>query len=383
MKTNGSKRAFLLLECIWAVLVWDGQAALRVGLASGTDTLTINDTMRNYQSFFEGNPVYYQTWENNGADAAAGLIKQHGLEGDTVVDGRLYHIMSVKGVAAARVQFWVRENENHDKVWVRMPWDSTGRETLVVDMNLKERDSFQMYGYGEWVREGDSSVYCPKAAYYLVDSVYYQEHPGGNLKHIRLKPSGYNGYTKILESTPVNQGQCDWKSRHLEFIEGVGSNLGFVYGRNGMMLGGRDPLWKYLYQHNSERALLDYIVCVEKDSVVYYKHPNVECVDCWDYEVFQELTANESVRSLSRYLRVSPNPAQERVTLQWASETSVEGVCRIELYTLQGVKLRSLMTDSWPYTLDVSALPHGIYMLRVSPKDALAAWQATVRLVVL
>lgn len=393
MKTNGSKRAFLLLGCIWAVLVWDGQAALRAGLASGTDTLAINDTMWNYQSFFEGNPVYYQTWENiYHADAAGGLIKKHGLEGDTLVDGLLYHRMSVKGYwENDSVQFWVRENEAHDKVWVRMPWDSAGQEVLVVDMSLKERDSFAMYGYGEWVRDGDSLSYCPGIAYYVVDAVYYQDHPGGKLKHIRLKPLEYDAYTHILQTTPVKHGRCAWRSRHLEFIEGVGSNLGFVYGRNGMVLGAKDPLWGPLFPlwEASSGVLLDYIVCMERDSVVYYEHPNTECVDCGDKVLVQWIyeppiqPSNESIRSMSRYLRLSPNPARDRVVLQWTAESSVDGACHIELYTLQGLKLRAFTTDSWPYTLTVSDLPHGAYMLRVSPKDASAAWQATVRLVVL
>ena len=353
-----------------------------------------------YQSFFEGNPIYYQTWENCcGADAAGGRIKRHGLEGDTLVDGVLYHKISVRGQGEKedgyRVQFWARESEAHDKVWVRMPWDTGGQDILVVDMNLKEKDSFLMYGYWQRVWTEDSVYLSPEEAYYVVDSVYYLEHPGGVLKHIRLSPQDYNRYTDVLEDTRVNNGQCDWKSRHLEFIEGVGSNLGFVYSRNGMNRQEDDPLWGRLYQGYSG-ALLDYIVCMEKDSVIYYVHPNPECADCDDdalYQWIQEFDeilpppANERVQSMSRHLSVSPNPAAETATLQWGASTDSRvstASCRILLYDMQGVRLRSYTTARWPYTLSVSDLASGVYLLRVVPEEAPAegAWQATVRLMV-
>lgn len=399
MKTNGSKREFLLLTCIWVVLVWDGQAALRVGLASGSDTLAINDTMRNYQSFFEGNPVYYQTWDAYVDKWESGAtIKGHGLEGDTMINGLIYHKMNVGGTGTYHdmPEFWVRENERHDKVWVRLPWDAEGRDILVVDMNLKEGDLFPI-------------VTCPDTVYYEVDSVYYQEHDGGRLKHVRLKPTTDNAWTSVLETIYDYasdyrygyRGECDWRSRHLEFIEGVGSNLGFVYPRLGLTEQG-DALWMplkgwYKSGVSDMLYLYDYIVCMERGDTSFYTHPNLDCVTCKDKYIWIEEVifdeghtnpdlprpANESVRSMSRYLRLSPNPGHDRVLLQWTADAPVDGACRIELYTLQGLQLCAFTTDSWPYTLTVSDLPHGTYMLRVSPKDASAAWQATVRLVVL
>ena len=357
-----------------------------------------------YQSFFDGNPVYYQTWEQYEYKWDGGVtIKEHGLEGDTLVDGVLYHKIQVGGAGTrqAMPEFWVRESECHDKVWVRLPWDAAGRDILVVDMALKEGDLFPISTE-------------PDTVYYKVDSVYYQEHEGGRLKHIRLKPTTDNAWTSALETidnkSEGSRIDSNWKSRHLEFIEGVGSNLGFAYPRLGLLkqtdslfelLERNDSLWmplKGLYRGMCHQLLYlyDYIVCMDRNDELFYTHPNSEMVKCSDaYMVIEELIydegptdpfnpyANESVRSLSRYLRVSPNPAQARVTLQWVSEAPVAGVCRIELYTLQGVRLRSFTTDSWPYTLHVSDMPHGTYMLRVSPEDASAAWQATARVVVL
>lgn len=354
--------------------------ACRSSVSTFSTPKTSGDTAQVYQSFFDGNPVYVTTRARMREEMT---VEKHGLEGDTVVDGQLYHKMSVVYDGwEDSVQFWVRESVTHDKVWVRMPWDSTGLEVLVVDLNLKERDSFQMYGYGEWDRDSFSYVPC----HYIVDKVYYQEHPGGRLKHVRLKPLGYKGYTERLSI--LSSETCAWRSRHLEFIEGVGSNLGFVYGRIGMVLGSDDPLWGILYPYRPISSLYDYIICMEKDSAVYYEHPNMECVDC-DAEYFDEFwseldiggpISNESVHSMSRYLRLSPNPAREEVSLRWTAESPVGGACRIELYTMQGVKLCTFSTDSWPYTLPVADLPVGTYVLRVAPKDASATWQATVRL---
>ncbi len=354
-----------------------------------------------YQSFFDGNPVYYQTWEQYEYKWDGGVtIKEHGLEGDTLVDGVLYHKLKVGSAGwryhQERSDFWVRESECHDKVWVRLPWDAAGRDILVVDMALKEGDLFPVSTE-------------PDTVYYEVDSVYYQEHEGGRLKHIRLKPTTDNAWTRALET--INKDNYpidgDWQSRHLEFIEGVGSNLGFAYPRLGLFkrvdslfrpFERNDSLWlplKGWYKGDNILYLYDYIVCMERGGTSFYTHPDLEMVKCTDAYMLMEyvcydewpidpiIPANESVRSLSRYLRVSPNPAQARVALQWASEAPVAGVCRIELYTLQGVRLRSFTTDSWPYTLHVSDMPHGTYMLRVSPEDASAAWQATARVVVL
>ncbi|MDE7091728.1 MAG: hypothetical protein K2O53_08425, partial [Bacteroidales bacterium] len=119
-----------------------------------------------YQSFFDGNPSYTQLWDMYDYKWEAGMaIKKHSLEGDTTVDGILYHILSVVGAGGEmangyNVQFWVRESEAHDKVWVRLPWDSDGREFLAVDMNLKQGDLFPIGKPSDMV-------------YYEVDTVYY------------------------------------------------------------------------------------------------------------------------------------------------------------------------------------------------------------------
>ncbi len=390
MRINEVGSSGVVVWCVGMIFLLGSYVGLPDGNVYASNVLPATDTVQTYQSFFDDNPVYTQVWSNGCADGLCPYVKRHGLLGDTLVDGVRYHILAIPGEdklwwGGDRLNpnyidgvYWARESENHDKVWVRMPWDSAGRETLVVDMNLKKGDTVQMYDSG--------------SPNYVVDTVYYKDHPGGRLKHIRLKPqSSCHAWTEALEKASLGSS-CDWKARHLEFIEGVGTNLGFIYRR----IRGEDLSWaKYYYDwwgpmiwYEEPELLADYVICVDKDSAAYYEHGNMECVDCytgsfeqdfWDYDPY----ANESVRSLSRYLRVSPNPAQARVALQWASEAPVAGVCRIELYTLQGVRLRSFTTDSWPYTLHVSDMPHGTYMLRVSPEDASAAWQATARVVVL
>ncbi|MDE6514541.1 MAG: hypothetical protein K2L03_00700, partial [Bacteroidales bacterium] len=289
-----------------------------------------------YQSFFDGNPVYNQVGRNLALGGYWIPIYRQGLEGDTVVNGISYHKMSVTiDRSEARRPFLVRESESHDKVWVRLPWDATGEEFLVVDMNLDKGDTFVMDRESEMITLCDTTwdtvgntmvvrykdtVIC-KETCYVVDSVYYLEHPGGMLKHIRLSPHGYDGYTRELETAVLRGRKCNWTSRHLEFIEGVGSNLGFVYHRLGVSY--QDSLWGCLSLLNPE-APADYVICMERDGVVYYEHPNMECMDCdatfFDYAVEYvggPGPANERVQSMSRYLLVSPNPAAETATLQW------------------------------------------------------------------
>lgn len=361
-----------------------------------------------YQSFFEGNPVYYQMWDMYEYKWETGMtIKKHGFEGDTTVDGTSYHILSVVGAVSEKendhsVQFWVRESEAHDKVWVRLPWDSEGREFLTVDMNLKQGNLFPVGTPSDTV-------------YYEVDTVYYKEHVGGNLKHIRLKPTTDSSWTQALYEVgqlPWWHRECDWRSYHLEFIEGVGSNLGYVYYRLGLFDENEDALWKPLchrdgyrnyYSHHHSLMPYDYIVCMERNGVAYYEHPNAECVSCTDkYVRLDEVIydegdpadtngrtppANERVQSMSRHLSVSPNPAAATATLQWDASTDSRvamASCNVTLYDMQGVRLRSYRVDGWPYTLSVSDLAPGAYLLRVVPTEAPAegAWQATVRLMV-
>ncbi|MDE6515857.1 MAG: hypothetical protein K2L03_07455, partial [Bacteroidales bacterium] len=322
-----------------------------------------------YQPFFEGNPVYSQVWENRASWGYWIPIKKHGLEGDTVVDGLLYHKLAVTADRAEDEKFWVRESEAHDKVWVRLPWDTTEEEFLVVDMNLSEGDSF-MVDMGidtirlcdtTWDTEGNAPVIvCMDTVVYteicyVVDSVYYLEHPGGVLKHIRLHPQDYHGYTEALEDAGLLGIDCAWRSHHLEFIEGVGTNLGFVYRRLGVPSFRHplfhtlwNPLWEPLYPRNDGLAPTDYVVCVERDGGVYYVHPNAECMDC-DSELFDKWMdgagdprdpsrprpANERVQSMSRYLLVSPNPAAETATLQWDAATDSRvsmAACNVMLY---------------------------------------------------
>ena len=181
----------------------------------------------------------------------------------------------------------------------------------------------------------------------------------------------------------------------MEFIEGVGSNLGFVYHR--WRAAYNDSVWGCLSLSNPD-APTDFIICMERDGSVYYEHPNVECVDCddkifdeWYYEPDDprepQRPANERVQSMSRHLLVSPNPAAETTTLQWDAATDSRvsmAACNVMLYNMQGVRLRSYVADRWPYTLNVSDLAPGAYLLRVVPVEAPAegAWQATVRLMV-
>ena len=79
MKTNSIFRWFSGIALLLGFMTQGVAQTENMGVGEQEDNSTPI-----YQSFFEGNPVYYQTWENcYGADAAGGRIKRHGLEGDT------------------------------------------------------------------------------------------------------------------------------------------------------------------------------------------------------------------------------------------------------------------------------------------------------------
>ncbi len=408
MKTNVIFRLFSGIALLFGLVAqgaYGGAVVMAQSENTGVDEPEEESTPV-YQSFFEGAPVYTQMWGTYDYKWDAGMtIKKHGLEGDTIVDGISYHKMSVVGAGGQlengyRVQFWVRESEAHDKVWVRLPWDNEGREFLAVDMSLQSGDLFPIGA-------------LPDTVYYEVDTVYHMEHAGGSLKHIRLKPTTDSSWTQAffeIGQLPKWRYKCDWRSYHLEFIEGVGSNLGFVYYRLGLFGENEDALWAPLcssdgYRHycSANHSLMpyDYIVCMERNGAAYYEHPNAECVSCKDeIVIFDEVIydegpppgllpgpANERVQSMSRHLLVSPNPAAETATLQWDAATDSRvsmASCRVLLYDIQGVRLRAYTVDSWPYTLSVSDLTPGAYLLRVVPVETPAdgVWQATVRLMV-
>lgn len=382
-----------------------------------------------YQSFFAHQPRYIQALDPFSYKCYEGLdiVDFVRIYNPVMVDSIYYYqLYYPKPLPNGHRYVWVRENATHDKVWVRLPWDTTGNETLVVNLNLEVGDLFPM-------------CTSPDTIYYKVDSVYYVWSPKYYdrtqgiydsllLKHIRLSPITNNSWTEALEKAnplgyliwscggPEMDGglvpfQTEWSSRHLEFIEKVGCNLGFLYRRLGLT----DTAWAALREDygpiDSPSEYYDekdgvwktkppmlYDFMLYADDTLYcdfYRFPNDEyglrdnlreLIHFNDVPYTEPPTnpiSNENKLNLSRYLHVSPNPAHSQTTLQWEAKAPIQGPCRISLYTLQGLEIRTFTANQWPYTLNVSDLPAGTYILRVTPTDASSAEQVVVRLIVL
>ena len=61
---------------------------------------------------------------------------------------------------------------------------------------------------------------------------------------------------------------------------------------------------------------------------------------------------------------VNPNPAYEFITLQFANTNPVTDLTSVEIFGLSGVVLKKVYTTN--NIIDVSSLPNGIYLLKVS-----------------
>jgi hypothetical protein len=68
-------------------------------------------------------------------------------------------------------------------------------------------------------------------------------------------------------------------------------------------------------------------------------------------------------------LSVSPNPVRGRAVVEWTGHALREGTQDATLYDLRGRKVFSLSACPDGFTMDVHAMPAGIYTLKVGDKN--------------
>lgn len=74
--------------------------------------------------------------------------------------------------------------------------------------------------------------------------------------------------------------------------------------------------------------------------------------------------ANDVVAADPNHIKVYPNPTTSRVTIE------TEGLTHVELYDNEGRRLQDYTTgNKWDMTIDVNALPTGVYYLRIHTTD--------------
>lgn len=123
-----------------------------------------------------------------------------------------------------------------------------------------------------------------------------------------------------------------------EWLEGIGSTQGPVYG-------GNIPADLYFT-----------LLCFHQDDTLYYMDPN--STRCFYTSVGIEEFSIQSDVSMS------PNPLQRGQILEIKSKSLIE---QIEVYSISGIKNRKFAgTESKSANIDLSYLPSGIYLIRLT-----------------
>ncbi len=235
------------------------------------------------------------------------------VEKDTTYNGLEY-----KKVRAGSHEYsgaLMREDTLTGKVWYK-PIPIAGHsynsrdtsEMLIIDLNINVGDTFDLgyWSFGFTGKDTNTNI---------VDSVYYI----GPIKHIRFK-------------TPIIYNE------KLEFIEGVGLNIGINYRHFPSVVGA------------------DYLICSYKDDTVTYrnKHHGGNC----DVR-FGDMGAPE-VKSIS-VIHVYPNPARETLHFLFPS-----GDVTIKLTDISGrIADVQVIKNDVKAIFDVQHYTPGIYLYQV------------------
>lgn len=219
---------------------------------------------------------------------------------DTTINSDTCHIVS-----SGNARFIFKEDLATGQVW-RMGASPYCDMRLFMDYALQKGDTFK------------TGFTSQNAASHIVDSVFITN----GRKHIRFKY--IDGYT----------------GEHLEWIEGIGSNLLGINDFDGCVTSYSD----------------DYLLCVYNGSsqVFLNKFYNGNChplgIKKISYEIFQ----------------VYPNPADRDIVVRFKNTSSLDS--RIVIINNLGQLVLSdiLQPGSIAKTIDISQLPSGIYMLMLT-----------------
>ncbi|MEG2178744.1 MAG: T9SS type A sorting domain-containing protein, partial [Bacteroidales bacterium] len=246
---------------------------------------------------------------------------------DSTIDSLVYKQFSRGGYPG--YDYYVRESQDHSKVYCRGSYSSIiDEEKLVMDLNMKIGDIFSYVKYDGF----------KDTSFFMVDSIFLKNEK----KHILLNP--------IKNTRLINRDEI-WDTivdTHLEFIEGIGSN----------MIGVFLPATRF--------TNYPYLLCVYKDSVLSFQ--NKSNFDC---DHFLEIKGGsiESSSAPQFHFTLIPNPAHTQVTLKIETPIPSYQNVSIDILDIQGRPLhrQSLYTNST--ILDLSKFKAGMYIFKLNVRN--------------
>jgi len=230
---------------------------------------------------------------------------------DTVVDGLVYKkieyskVFWYNGYSEVRdseKDFYLREDTVAGKLWCRFPNEE--EEFLVVDLSLSIGDTIMLRNY--------TNPYLNLELKYVVQDTATTD----------------NRRTLVLECREMNE--------RISFIEGVGCTNLFDYTRYPVMIA-------------------SYLVCCFKDGSLVYHDSRINAREEQDC-VIHDVGIEENEASLT--ITVFPNPCTDKV---WIDGEDIQSA---SLLDIRGKVLLSTIDTHHP--LDISSLPQGVYLLRIS-----------------
>ncbi|MDD2798143.1 MAG: T9SS type A sorting domain-containing protein [Bacteroidales bacterium] len=271
-----------------------------------------------YQPIFGTNSTYFTTLF--GGDDLLRVQK------DTLVDGQVYKVFPRGDL--------VRVTSDNSKVYVRPtdPYYSYNqKEYLIMDLNMKLGDFFILNDsitYNSIYKSGTIDTL-------VVDSVYYLH----GLKHIR--------FDRVM-LYDFNWVGVDYK---FEFIEGVGTTIGFNYR----------PAYYGAYFNDSP------IICYFKDDAKFYSQDQIKwyiSVDgCYSYP----LGINEK-RSENPIQITFDNHSNQLII---KSTNGEEPNCIVSLFNSTGTLLKRIDEVSFPSTVRLSNLNNGVYIVSIKTETSM------------
>ncbi len=253
---------------------------------------------------------------------------------DTLVHDTLYKKV-VSNYMASPYTALFREDTASGKVWFRPLEVTDGLDTveyLTFDFSLSEGDSFDI--------KNMVTGYSDSPLYSQVDSVRYID----GLKYIYFQ----HQYAYLADfgpwETPVRA------SEPFTLIEGIGSNAG--------------PLWKHHFGGLRDQ----YLMCSYKDGIqTSYKNLRYAGLCPQSGNAINEQDINKAPA-----IKVYPNPASDYIIIDEAYLGTLKSA---GIYDLSGKMLRKI---TGPGKTDISRIPAGLYLLKITTKDQVTYTQKLV-----
>jgi hypothetical protein len=256
---------------------------------------------------------YYLVYDNIDPDIYPYYIIENG---DTVINNLTYHKIfksndTVIDFSGDSYTGCFREDSN--KAVYFLPQDSIN-EVLMYDFSKQVGDTLEIPATQLWKYETLSLII------YKIDSVEIE----GNFR-------------KVTHFT-------EWPTNELCWIEGIGSNMGFLYS-----------FYSYGIGEGPE------LNCFTHNDVFIYQNPESWLSNCF---VFTEI---KDQKYIELEMKIFPNPATTFITIQIKEGIPIEQVI---IYNHLGQKVLEIKPVN--NTVDVSKLKPGMYFLEVTTRESRA-----------